>query len=198
MRHQEKSALGHVREQIPDGLRAEIVASGYFPALVESMVAQSLGDEEALDWLVHHEATFTSQAVHRHITVLVLTPTRLVVAHTDDGDAPEAPHALTTVETVALRSVRSVGLTQVAAQPEQFAAGQSSLSEAWLVVNWGAVRRIDIEPATCGDPSCEGDHGMTAQDVADDLTVRANVTADGPERVAALVRFGVHLQRSCA
>lgn len=183
---------------IPNGLRSEIVASGYFPALVESMVAQALGEERAIDWLVHHEATFTSQAVHRHITVLVMTPTRLIVAHTDDGDSPESPQALTTVESVALRSIRSVGLTQVAGQPETFTSGGSTPSEAWLVANWGAVRRIEIEPATCGDPTCDADHGMTAQDVADDLTVRVSIAADGDERVAALVRFGTQLQRSCA
>lgn len=162
------------------------------------MVSQSLGDEEVLDWLVHHEATFSSQEVHRHVTVLLLTPTRFLVAHTDDGNNPDVSQALTTVDSVALRKIRSVGLTQVAGNPEQFGSGPSTLDEAWLVVHWGAVRRVEIEPAVCGDPTCEADHGFSAQDVGDDLTVRVSAAADGAERVADLIRFGAALQRGCA
>ncbi|MFV0452492.1 MAG: DUF5998 family protein [Propioniciclava sp.] len=183
-----------VQQGLPAALDEAIVASGYFPALVAATLGQAVGEEMPLDWLVHHEATFTSQAVHRHITVLVLTPTRLIVAHTDDGSNPDVPQALTTVEALGLRSIRSVGLTQVAGNPEQFGSGPATMDEAWLVVNWGAVRRVEIEPATCGDPSCEADHGLTAQDVADDLTVRVSAAADGAAHVADLVRFGTNLQ----
>lgn len=186
-----------VSSAVPTGLQDAIVASGYFPALVASSIGRCLGSEVPVDWLVHHEATFSSQAVHRHITVLVLTPTRLIVAHTDDGETPGAPQALTTMESVALRNVRSVGLTQVAGHPEQFGTRDSTMDEAWLVVNWGAVRRIEIETASCGDPACEADHGLTAQDVADDLTVRVSAAADGEDRVADLLRFGTQLQQRC-
>ena len=181
---------------LPADLRAAIVASGYFPEFVQATLDQALGGEEVLDSVVHHEATFNATELHRHVTVLVLTPTRFVVAHTDDGDDPRVPHALTTVETVALRRIRSVALTQVAAHPERYKSVRHPMTETWLVVNWGAVRRQEVEPATCDDPTCEADHGYTVQDVADDLTVRVSAAADGEEAVADLIRFASRLQRA--
>ncbi|MDO5534285.1 MAG: DUF5998 family protein [Propionibacteriaceae bacterium] len=180
---------------LPDDLRASIEASGYFPDFVTSTVAQSLGEEAVVDSLVHHEATFNATELHRHVTVLVLTPTRFIVAHTDDGDHPQAHQALTTVETVALRQIRSVALTQVATQPEKFGRGRHGTTETWLVVNWGAVRRQEVEPASCGDPNCDADHGWSVQDLADDLTVRISAAAHGEEAVGHLIRFGSRLQQ---
>ena len=180
---------------LPSELRAAIVASGYFPEFVATTVAQAIGDEEVVDALVHHEATFNATELHRHVTVLVLTPTRFIAAHTDDGEHPNVQQALTTVESVALRHIRSVALTQVAAHPERFGHARHGSTETWLVVNWGAVRRQEVEPATCGDPSCDADHGWTVQDVADDLTVRISAAADGEDAVTNLVRFGARLQR---
>ena len=169
---------------LPNELRDAIVASGYFPDFVATTVAQAIGDEEVVDALVHHEATFNATELHRHVTVLVLTPTRFIAAHTDDGEHPHVQQALTTVETVGLRNIRSVALTQVAAHPEKFGRGRNGATETWLVVNWGAVRRQEVEPATCGDPNCDADHGWTVQDVADDLTVRISAAADGEAAVA--------------
>ena len=180
---------------LPADLRAAIVASGYFPEFVSATVAQAIAEEEVVDSLVHHEATFSSTELHRHVTVLVLTPTRFIVAHTDDGEHPNVHQALTTVETVSLRHIRSVALTQVAANPERFGRGKHGTSETWLVVNWGAVRRQEAEPATCGDPNCDADHGYTIQDLADDLTVRISAAADGEDAVSGLVRFAARLQR---
>ena len=68
-------------------LRAEIDACGYFPELVEDAIRLALGNEELLDFVVHHEPTFNHDEIHRHITVLALTPTRLIVGHTDDQPA---------------------------------------------------------------------------------------------------------------
>ena len=137
--------------QLPAELREAIVASGYFPEFVQATILQAVGGEEVADSLVHHEATFHGNELRRHVTVLVLTPTRFIVGHTDDGDAPQQTQALTTVETVPLRHLRSVALTQVATDPEKFGRGRGSdlLAETWLVVNWGSVRRLEIEPARC-------------------------------------------------
>lgn len=183
---------------LPRDLNDAIVASGYFPEFVTATVASAVGDEPVLASLVHHEATFDRDVVGRHVTVLVLTPTRLVVGHTDDGDDPAVSQALTTVETVPLRHVRSVALTQVVAQPERYGRTRhpQPVVETWLVVGWGAVRRIEIEHATCGDPTCDADHGLTAQDMADDLTVRVSAAADGQEAVSRLIAFGTTLQRA--
>lgn len=183
---------------LPRDLQDAIVASGYFPEFVAATVAAALGDEPVVGSVVHHEATFDRDEVGRHVTVLVLTPTRLVVAHTDDGDQPGVAQALTTVETVPLRHLRSVALTQVVANPERYGRGRHPVPvvETWLVVGWGAVRRVEIEPATCGDPNCDADHGLTAQDMADDLTVRVSAAADGQAAVDRLVAFGTTLQRA--
>ncbi len=183
---------------LPRDLADAIVASGYFPEFVSATVAAALGDEPVVASMVHHEATFDRDQIGRHVTVLVLTPTRLLVGHTDDGEQPGASQALTTVETVPLRQVRSVALSQAVVHPERYGRGRQTepVVETWLVVGWGAVRRIDIEPASCGDPTCDADHGLTAQDVADDLSVRVSAAADGQAAVAALIRFGTALQRA--
>ena len=64
-------------------LRSEIDAQGYFPDLVEDTVTLALAGEDLLDFVVHHEPTFSHDQIHRHVTVLALTPTRLIVGHTD-------------------------------------------------------------------------------------------------------------------
>lgn len=183
--------------RLPRDLTDAIVASGYFPEFVAATVASAVGDEPVVASMVHHEATFDRDEVGRHVTVLVLTPTRLVVGHTDDGDSPGHTQGLTTVETVPLRHLRSVALTQVVTHPERYGRGRSQpVVETWLVVGWGAVRRIEIEAASCGDPACEADHGYTAQDLADDLTVRVSAAADGADAVSRLIAFGTTLQRA--
>ncbi len=178
---------------LPQALRDSIVACGYFPEIIESTVARSLGSEQIVAAVVHHEATFDLDELHRHATVLILTPTRLVVSHTDDAEAEGTPQALSTVETVPLRQIRSVSLTSVVSNPAHFRGGEPS-DEAWLSVGWGIMRRVELQPATCGDPSCEADHGYDAQDMADDLTVRMSVAADGDENVTKLVDFATALQ----
>ncbi len=189
--------LGSTRKD----LRSDIDACGYFPELVEDGVVMAVGDEELLDFVVHHEPTFNHDEIHRHVTVLALTPTRLIVGHTDDQPAePPATgiYAASSTESVSLVKINAVVLTRVVHSPETYRAGSADVNETWLTVGWGAVRRLDIEPATCADPQCEADHGYTGGLVGDDLTVRMSAAADGPDRVARLVRFSSSLQRAAA
>ena len=174
---------------LPKTLREAITASGYFPEFVEATVSQAVGGDDVVASMVHHEATFSRDAIHRHVTVLVLTPRRLIVGHTDDGEVPGVSQAVSTVESVPLRQVRSVSLSQVVNHPERYGRGRhpDAVAETWLSVGWGVVRRVEIEPAQCDDPACELDHGMTAQDMADDLTLRVSAAADGEPSVRALV-----------
>ena len=189
--------LGSVRKD----LRADIEACGYFPDLVEDAVLLAVGEEELLDFVVHHEPTFTHDEVHRHVTVLALTPSRLIVGHTDDQPA-EPPMtgiaAASSTESVSLSKINTVVLTRVVTRPEDYRAGTTDVSETWLSVGWGAVRRLDLEQASCTDPQCEADHGYTGALVGDDLTVRMSAAADGPDRVTRLVRFSSTLQRAAA
>lgn len=179
-------------------LRSDLESCGYFPALVEDAVLLAVGDEEVLEFVVHHEPTFNRDEIHRHMTILVLTPTRLIVGHTDEqpADPPgDQTSAATSTESINLGAINTVALTRVVAEPERFRPGTPAY-EAWLSVSWGAMRRIDLEPAACADPNCEADHGLTGTMTPDDLIVRMSAAADGAERVAHLVRFTTHLQRA--
>lgn len=179
---------------LPKPLRDEIVSCGFFPEVIESSLARSLGAEPVEASCVHHEATFDSDALHRHVTVLVLTPTRLLINHTDDGDSPGVSQALSTTEVVRLRHLRTVGVTNVVSQPAKAKRGVTP-SEVWLTVGWGAMRRVEVVPASCPDPHCEADHGYDVQNIDDDFTIRMSVAADGEESVLRLLAFATALQQ---
>lgn len=182
-------------------LRSEIAACGYFPDLVADAITMAIGGEELLDFVVHHEPTFNRDEIHRHVTILALTPSRLVVGHTDDQPA-EPPQtgtfAATSTESLALTKINTVVVTRIVAEPAAYQPGSEDATETWLSVGWGAVRRIELEQATCPDPQCDADHGFSGSLVGDDLTVRMSVAADGTDRVARLVRFASTLQRAAA
>ena len=69
---------------LPHSLRRDIERAGYYPALVADVVAEAACGEEVVEHLVHQETTFDHDGILRHVTVLVLTPSRLVVGHVDD------------------------------------------------------------------------------------------------------------------
>ena len=136
--------------------------------------------------------------------MLVLTPTRLVLAHTDDhapDDLLPAPYTSSSTEAVALSAVRSVVVNRMVANPASY-AGQPvpppGANEAVLTVGWGAVNRIDLEPAGCSDPDCEADHGYTGVLTSDDFSLRVSAAADGPEAVANLLTFAEALSARTA
>ena len=47
-------------------------------------------------------------------------------------------------------------------------------AEAVLTIGWGGVGRVDLEPAGCGDPECEADHGYTGVLASDDFSLRVS------------------------
>jgi len=183
-----------------DELRQAIDRVGYYPAVVLDAVEAALAGESVVSFVIHHEPTFDQDEVRRHVTVLVLTPTRLIVAHTDEhppDDLLPAPYASTTTEAVPVSQVGSVQVTRMVANPAQ--AGrreQSVVTEAVLTVGWGAVRRVDLEPAACGDPDCVADHGYTGSLAAEDFALRISSSADGPEAVASVLRFAEALSQA--
>jgi Family of unknown function (DUF5998) len=186
---------------LTEALRRDIERAGYYPALVAEALEGSLAGETVQSHLVHQETTFDGDEVRRHVTVLALTPSRLVVGHTDDQGEPGAvqpgstPVAMTSTECVALGQVHSLVVTRVVPDPERYVAG-STPAEVTLTVGWGVVARIDLEPATCGDPGCEADHGFTGTATADDLSLRVSAAAEGPDAVRAALDFADAL--SCA
>ena len=183
---------------LPDDLTRAIEQAGYYPSLVGDVVQAALGGDEVVSHLVHQETTFDHDAVRRHITVLALTGSRLVIAHADDHEGRERQRMATaTRETVPLRQVQGVMHTHVVPDPEQY-DGRLEGRAVTLTLGWGAVSRIDLEPAACGDPNCEADHGYTGSSTADDLSLRVSEAGDGPDTVRQTLAFAQCLSEATA
>jgi hypothetical protein len=174
-------------------LRTAIERTGYYPEVVADAVVGAVAGEQVVSFYVHHEPTFERDEVRRHQSVVVLTPTRLVLAHTDEhtGDdlLPE-PYTSTSTEAVSLAAVRSVVVTRMTANPTK---GPQPPAEAVLTIGWGGVSRLDLEPATCNDPQCEADHGYTGVLASDDFSLRVSAAADGSDAVDGLLSFAESL-----
>ena len=181
-------------------LRSDIQRSGYYPDLVADALDTALASEPLASYVVHHEATFDRDELRRHVTVLALTPTRLIVGHTDEhpvDDTNPKPYASASTEAVRLERVDSVVVTRVVTESERHKPGGPA-AEVVLTIGWGAVSRIDLEPATCGDPQCDADHGYTGTASNDDLSVRVSEAADGAEVVRQVLAFAAALSQATA
>ena len=179
-------------------LRADIERSGYYPELVSDTLDTALAAEPVISYVVHHEATFDHDELRRHVTVLALTPTRLIVGHTDEhpaDDTSATPYATASTEAVRLERIDSVVVTRVAADAATHRRG-APVREVVLTIGWGAVSRIDLEPASCGDPSCDADHGYTGTASNDDLALRVSEAADGAPVVAQTLEFAAALSQA--
>jgi hypothetical protein len=163
-------------------LRKDVTKTGYYPDLVLDCLDTAVAGEPVAAHLVHHEAHFDGDELRRHVTVLVLTPTRLVIGHTDEYPADEShpsPYALSSTEAVALSRVTNVVVTRTVSMPSAYETGDPA-HEVLLSIGWGAVSRVELEVATCGDPQCEADHGYTGTVTSDDYTLRMSRAGDGP------------------
>src|SRR5207342_718471 len=102
------------------------------------------------------------------------------------------PYATTSTESVKLGRISSVVVSRVVANPESYTPGTLP-REVVLTLGWGAVSRIDLEPASCGDPNCEADHGYTGTSTMDDFSVRVSQAADGLDGVSQALDFAQSL-----
>jgi hypothetical protein len=181
-------------------LRTDIERSGYYPTLVADALETALAGEPLVSYVVHHEATFDRDELQRHVTVVVLTPTRLIVGHTDehgpDETCPE-PYASASTEAVRLERVDSVVVTRVVANPARHQPG-GAMREVVLTIGWGAVARLDLEPAACSDPECDADHGYAGTASNDDLSLRVSEAADGADVVQRTLAFAAALSEATA
>jgi Family of unknown function (DUF5998) len=174
-------------------LRQAIEHTGYYPEVVRDGVQAAVAGEQVMSFYVHHEPTFERDEVRRHLTVVVLTPSRLILAHTDEhapDDLLPEPYTSTSTEAITLSSVRSVVVTRMTANPTD---GPSRPAEAVMTVGWGGVSRIDLEPAGCSDPQCDADHGYTGVFASDDFSLRVSAAADGGDAVGGLLSFAESL-----
>jgi hypothetical protein len=179
-------------------LGVAIEKSGYYPAVVRSGVEAAVAGERVVSFLVHHEPTIDRDEVRRHITVVVLTPTRLILCHTDEHEPDELlpePYTSTSTEAVKLDSVKSVVVNRMVANPATVTS-TAAPAEAVLTIGWGGINRIDLEPATCSDPQCEADHGYTGVVASDDFSIRVSSAADGQDAVDRLLAFAEVLSAS--
>lgn len=180
------------------GLRAAIDHAGYHPELVADAVDAAVAGEAVEAFVVHQETTFDAEEVRRHITVLALTPGRLVLGHADDHPADTvtpASYVTASTEAVPLSAIRSVVVNRVVTDPMRYRGGTAP-AEVTVTIGWGAVSRLDLEPATCGDPECEGDHGYTGTASADDIALRVSEAAEGADAVTRLLGFAAALSRA--
>jgi hypothetical protein len=181
---------------LPADLTEAITRAGYYPSLVVDVVESAIAGDEVVSHLVHQETTFDSETVRRHVTVLVVTPDRLVIAHADDHAEPDDKlMATATTETVPLTAVRGVMLTHVVAEPDTFAPGTHG-RDITLTLGWGAVSRLDMIPAQCGDPECTADHGFEGTIASDDISLRVSSAAAGEYAVGKALAFARVLSAS--
>jgi Family of unknown function (DUF5998) len=177
------------------GMISAIERSGYYPGLVADAVSSAVGAEQVVSYVVHHDAHFDpGMEVRRHMTVLALTPTRLVFSHTDEYPADETDpdsraQAETSTEAVRFSRISSVALTRAIPDPASYVPGVTMPSEVVLTIGWNALSHIELEPAHCGDDNCEADHGYTGTVTADDLTLRVSEAADGEAAVRQVLAF---------
>ena len=191
-----RRAIDDTHRALPDDLTEAITRAGYYPSLVCDVVESAVADDEVLSHLVHQETTFDHETVRRHVTVLVITPHRLVIAHADDHAEPDDKlMATATTETVPLGAVRGVMLTHVVSEPDTFTPGTHG-RDLTLTLGWGAVSRIDMIPAQCGDPDCTADHGFEGTVASDDISLRISSAADGEKAVARAMSFARLLSAS--
>ena len=178
-------------------LLVTIEKTGYYPQVVAAGVRSAVAGEDVASYLVHHEPTIDRDEVRRHITVVVLTGTRLILCHTDEhapDDLLPEPYTSTSTEAIRLSTVRSVVVNRMVANPASFAGGgEPTPSEAVLTIGWGGVSRMDLEPAGCSDPECEADHGYTGVLASDDFSLRVSSAADGQDKVDELLDFAENL-----
>ena len=181
---------GHVGGSGRQGLSHAIREAGYYPEVVTDAVEIGLGRDPVVEWLVHHEPTLDRDGVFRHLTVLALTPARLLLVHVDEHDADETvsvPYATTSTESVPLRRLVSVGIDRVVARPATYVRGSMPL-EVVVSVGWGGGQ-LELTPAGCADPECEADHGYNGTLEAEDFSVRVSAAGDGASSIEQALRF---------
>lgn len=135
------------------------------------------------------ETTFDGPEVRRHLTVVVLTATHLLITHLDDdpADALNPSQVVSTTERIRLRVITSTGLSQVFDTDGTGSPGTEA--EITLGVSWNGSRRVDLERAVCEDPNCQIDHGYSGTIAPSDLALRVSALADGADAVDAALDF---------
>lgn len=173
-------------------LETTLQRAGFYPLLVQDVVNDALEGAAPLAHMVHLETHFDRTEVHRHITVLVLTDQMLVVTHVDDQQLDEAGEqvvAQVSTESIPISQIRSVVLSYIYSQPQNYKPSDPA-RELTLTIAWSGGQRMDLGPASCGDPECDADHGYTGTLAQEDIALRISAEAEGLQAVADAKNFG--------
>lgn len=178
---------------LPTELVRDIVGAGYFPDIVQNVVSSLLGSAPVKSHLVHQETIFDhTEEVRRHVTVAVLTDSRLVAAHVDDhgpDSHSSTPVIVASNESIPISRIHSVLLSTVVPQTDAHLRGNAGAAEATLSLSWGSTRRLEFDQASCGDPMCEADHGYSGIASAEGIDIRVSAAAEGADAVQRVIRF---------
>lgn len=179
-------------------LDSSLQRAGFYPRMVADVVHDALDGREPLSHLVHLETHFDRTEVHRHITVLVLTSDMMVITHVDDqqlDDDGDQVVAQISTESVPVTQIRSVVLSYLYTQPQNYQPSDP-VRELTLAIAWSGGQRIDMGPASCGDPQCEADHGYTGTIAQEDIVLRVSEEADGTNAVQNAKSFARALRKA--
>ena len=183
---------------LPEVLVRDLQSAGYYPQLTQGILADSLFGEPVLSHFVHIDTHVDIESIHRHVTAFVLTETRLLLAYVDD-DPAAAPggraRAVTSSEDIELERLGTVMVGRTFTDPASYTPGDAPV-EVSLTLSWGAARRIEAFPETCGDPDCMGDHGYGGSTFAEDVVLRVSAEAEGQAAVDRIAAFADRLRQA--
>ncbi|MDR0591973.1 MAG: DUF5998 family protein [Bifidobacteriaceae bacterium] len=180
-------------------LLAELDQVGYFPEIVAEALETALGGEAPVAFYVQPDVAFGVGTIGRHLTVVLLTETRLISAHVDDHASDESgPAAVaSSTEAVPLRRIQSVTLARITVQDPRPGSGDPP-GMVRLSVDWGSNKALDLDPASCGDPECIADHGYSGSLSGEDLSLQAAAETGGGGQAAKLTQFARQLYATTA
>ena len=174
-------------------LRTAIERTGYYPEVVADAVAGAVAGEQVVSFYVHHEPTFERDEVRRHQSVVVLTPTRLVLAHTDEHAGDDLLPGALHVDVHG--GGQPVGGEVGGRHPDDRQPDQGPAAARGGGADDRLGRRQPARPRArrCNDPQCEADHGYTGVLASDDFSLRVSAAADGSDAVDGLLSFAESL-----
>lgn len=180
--------------QMTSHLARYLEAYEYFPAAAARLLEMSLGGAHPLAMLVQRSTVIDEEAVRRHVNALALTKRHLVLMHIDEID--DAPGSLAiSSEVVPLSNVVA---TRFNYELSDAVTGPGEIREVLISLGWKSTRQFEFGPKSCGDPSCEAEHGQGGVIHNEDLAVRVTREADGPDELERTLQFAAELARLLA
>ena len=179
---------------LPADLLTELETAGYFPRR-RLPRACSVRCTARVPWRtsIRPETTFDGPEVRRHLTVLVLTATHLLVTHLDDdpADALNPSQVVSTTERVRLRGSSSTGLSQVFDTDGSRSPGREA--EITLGITWNGSHAWISSVPSARTPTARSTMDTRARIAPSDLALRVSALADGDDAVDAALRFHAEL-----